>query len=354
MLKRFFKRGIIESQMAWIFILIAGALILIVFYRIGSTQKQISELRIQAEISSKIRSAITSFSTGYETKSEIETVNSLIKNSCDGISVKNSRPIKLNVFSFEELNPKTSKLIVYSVPWSYPFDIDNLILLIEPETKFIIIENSKYSSVIEKIKESFPEKTNIVEVSSFQDALKEETIGKKRIILFQQEPNTNSQVDKGTYIIVINSISGKDINNFGEINFYTSELSSNKKSYEIVQEGTSYYLGFPMLLAAINSNKEIYDCNFNENLKKLYYFLSVLEERTNQIYTKLPSGSECKIPLNNAKGIITNSKSKLSEIIKNIDKNSLSNSDITDFYDLIENLRIANSELVLKTCPEIY
>jgi hypothetical protein len=343
--KKFFKKGIVESQMAWIFILFAGALILIVFYRIASNQKEISELRIQAEISSKIRSAITSFSTGYEAKSEIETANALIKNSCEGISVKNSRPINLNVFSFKQLNPKTSKLLVYSVPWNFPFDIDNLILLIEPETKFVIVKNSKYDNLIQKIKENFPEKTNFIEVQTIEDALKEESTGKKRIVMFEQTPSFQTKTDKETSFVIIQSISGKDINNFGEVTFYNTELKNNV--YSVVSEGTSYYLGFQMLLAAINSDKEIYDCNFKKNMKKFYYFLSILEERTNNIYKNLQSNSDCKSSVGAAKNIVSDTKNKLNDFLKN-------NVGLSDFYDYAEKLKIANNELILKSCPEIY
>ncbi|MEM2121499.1 MAG: hypothetical protein QXU20_02495 [Candidatus Woesearchaeota archaeon] len=340
------KKGIVESQMAWIFILFAGILILTVFYKIAVNQKQVGELRIQAEISSKIRSAITSFSTGYETKSEIKTANAPIKNSCEGISVKNSRPIKINVFSFEELKPKTSNLLVYSVPWSFPFDVDNLVLLIEPETKLIIVKNSKYSTTISRIKESFPEKANIIEVNTFQEALKEEGIGKKRIILFESNENIINQ-NVGKDFSVINIIPIKDIESFGKIDFYEPKLTGN--SYELTPRGSSYYLGFSMLLAGINSDMEIYDCNFKKNLEKLNYFLLILEERTNQIYRNLDPGSECKNSINKANEIVRTLKTKLNQVLKNLNENTL-----IDFYDLVEKLKTANNELILKSCPEIY
>jgi len=339
--KGFFKKGILESQMTWIFILLAGSLILLVFYKVSLNQRQVSELRINAVVYSKLKTAITTFATGAQTKTEIETAGSIFKNTCNGLVVSNSPPIKLNIFSFEELNPKLQKLYVASIPWIFPFNIDNLIFLFEPETVFVIVNND-FPEITSTIEDSLPEGLKIEEESSFVDALNIKHYGKLRIVLIGDlEPQQRISIKEGVSVLVVKPSSNTD---FGELHFY------HYKDYELKDEGVSYYLGFPTLIAAMNSNKEIYDCNFKNLLKKLYYSTLIYEKRAD-IIPKNPLPRACKNALSYAKSKLGETAEKLDTMLSS---DELEKNDLNDLYNLLVDIKNVDYKLVLNSCPEIY
>ena len=83
------KRGAVEIQFNWIFILIIGALILTFFFAIAQKQKQLSERRLGADISSELDLLFTGQGVSSNTISVMNIPNVPIKVSCDDYTLFN-------------------------------------------------------------------------------------------------------------------------------------------------------------------------------------------------------------------------------------------------------------------------
>lgn len=133
------KRGAVEIQFNWIFVLIIGALILTFFFAIAQKQKQLSERRLGADISAELDLLFTGQGVSSNTISVMDIPNIPIQVSCDDYTVFNI-PRRLGntiIFSPEEITGK--KMIGITLPWTVPFKVTNFFYLTTPHVQYIVV-----------------------------------------------------------------------------------------------------------------------------------------------------------------------------------------------------------------------
>ncbi|MBI5065767.1 hypothetical protein HZA97_06020 [Candidatus Woesearchaeota archaeon] len=150
-----------EMQFNWIFILIAGALILSFFVMIAQKQLVISEKKQEISVlkqfddvfSSALRSEETSFT--IDTKAKINFF--CTQNQCSYMINKIQQKYNLPVFAPFTLDG--GPLTLWSKSIKAPFLVTNLLFITNPKIKFIIV--SSPSDPIKKILEqNFPDTIN--------------------------------------------------------------------------------------------------------------------------------------------------------------------------------------------------
>ncbi|PIN68547.1 hypothetical protein COV93_09025, partial [Candidatus Woesearchaeota archaeon CG11_big_fil_rev_8_21_14_0_20_43_8] len=81
------KRGVVDLQFNWIFVLIAGAVILAIFFAVANSLKQSSDDKIDLEVSTDLKSILIGAKVSTDSSNVIPIPSSDITIEADGIKV---------------------------------------------------------------------------------------------------------------------------------------------------------------------------------------------------------------------------------------------------------------------------
>ncbi len=146
-------QGQLELTVNWVYILIAGVVILLFFAGIVVKQKDISKEQLSADVIKTMESLFTAAGVSEKTKNEINVAglgDYVLEFSCqNGVStfgiagqqmrVQNARD---PIFSPKEI--KTTKLITWSLPYVMPYKVIDLLIVSSSNTKYSVIRNNDH------------------------------------------------------------------------------------------------------------------------------------------------------------------------------------------------------------------
>lgn len=265
------KRGVIEIQFNWIFVLVVGAMIIIMFMSFISKQQGIHELSTSIFAANSLGSIFF----GYGNK-DISTVvgipESKIDFNCDSFSINGvSKQLgTLNFFSPSHL--ETNKLNLLSLGLGLPYRVANFIYITSPDVRYIFIGNSDFArKVFEKVRG----KINVDGFTSMQ-AIEDENDAAVRIIFFGQEPEVPEDLRDAENPITSLRVDGDEDN--GTVEFF--DFSDGK----FEPRGKSNYIREASLFGAVFSDDiERYNCVMEKGFNKLRIISQIYKERTNNI-----------------------------------------------------------------------
>jgi|TARA_Y100000031_G_C8231409_1_gene391073 hypothetical protein len=275
-----FKKGAIEIQFNWIFVLIIGAVILIIFSSIILKQKGVSETSKNVLILNNLDAILSGSETSAGTVNMIRMPETEIEFSCKSYSIGElSKQIDvMNVFSPKIL--EDSNLISMTLDFSMPYRIINLIYLTEPQYRYILIgeeDNELKNQIIQML----PDEIFFEEFSDVND-VNYRGEDKTRFVFFDVSvalpPDFFDVPDKDVNALRIDgTLESGNIEFFQkEGNDFTSSGSQNL--------GSSNYLGTKTLLGAIISDdKEIYECSMKDIFEKINIVTDIYKEKTERI-----------------------------------------------------------------------
>ncbi len=323
-------KAVMEIQFTFIFVLIAGAVILAFFFAVVQGQKDVSETKLSGEILTRLDSILKGASVNTGTLTSIEGLpNTEIEFSCKTneepyYQIKDiKRPLPTEVvFAPETLKVKPgTPLMIWSLEWEYPFRTTYLTYITGVYTKYYFMGNTPFLSNLynDENKWSFP--NNVTKELIFNvDKIKDENY--ERIILV----TSTAQIVSDSDIIQV-IISGND----------------NTGTITINGDTTDYY-GREMLLGAIfTADIESFNCNQDKAFKRMQKVVEVLENKTAEL-ERLARTDE--IP-NRCEIYYTNAKSKLTLV------DTLA-SLYSYFYNDGLSLAMINDDLEKASCPTIY
>ncbi len=142
------KKGQMEVTFNWVYILIAGAVILLFFIGIVARQKSISEQRLSGEVVRILESIFTGAGVSEKTKNFIDTsglAEYTLFFDCDSgvgtYGIKDSSARVENsidpIFALREL--QTAQLIVWSMPYKLPYKVVDLLFVSSANTHYVIM-----------------------------------------------------------------------------------------------------------------------------------------------------------------------------------------------------------------------
>ncbi len=151
-LTKFNKSGQIEITFNWVYILIAGAIILLFFIGIVVKQKAVSEERLAIDVVDIMDSIFTGASVSEKTKQTIDTSGladyTLFFDCSEGVSefgIKEQAASEKNaiqpVFAPHEL--QTSRLLLWSLPYYLPYKVIDFLFVTSINTKYFIVGNDQ-------------------------------------------------------------------------------------------------------------------------------------------------------------------------------------------------------------------
>lgn len=145
------KKGQMEVTFNWVYILIAGAVILLFFAGLVARQKVVSEERLSGEIVEVMGSILTGAGVSEKTKNFIDAsglVDYTLYFQClDGVSefgIKD-RPARMQnsidpIFAPSEI--QSSRIVTWSLPYTMPFKVMDFLLIIPSNVKYYITGNN--------------------------------------------------------------------------------------------------------------------------------------------------------------------------------------------------------------------
>lgn len=338
------KSGIVEVQLNWIFVLIAGAVILVVFFSFAQKQRSAARVEIANTIIQDIETIITSAGASKGVAQVIQVPDAPLGFTCSEecacafsvYSVSHDFQEKL-IFAAEEL--EGNELILWSLPWEAPYRVQNLVYLTNKRVPIYFIHNEDDASktLVETIKKELPNslETQILQQERVQ-GIRNQNYDDAVFVFVNMEPTFD--IHQSFTEIKVRAVKITESGERGTASFYTKDI--NERSFE--QQATVSYIGRAARYAAIFANSDdMLTCQLDRLYKKYAYVTKVYQKRTEQ----LPSAA-CEKGYQGADNIF----SAMSVAIDALQEEGT----IEEVSQYIDELAAYNEDLLLQSCPLIY
>ena len=352
------KKAAIDVSFNWIFVLIAGAAILIFFIALVNNQKDKAEINSAITIKTELTSIFVGASSSKDRQLEIDIPNINLKLTCDFATCEtfgdSANPSCYSQYEIGKtgVNQQTPsqimfspnlllgrKLFAWTLPWNVPFYVTNFLYLAGTNSKYIFVDEG---NALEFFNE-FPEKTNkkLISISNLETESDE---GNEifKFIFFETEPSE--------IIIsqdILNAAKSQDISAI-KINPSTKQITFYYLEDEtFILSTTTRYISNAEVYAAIFSQSfDFYQCNMQKAFNRLHAVSSVLERRSQLLFEDNQTRTSCLI-------LYDTSVNGLSDI-KETSKFIVSNQNINTLNNAIHILQTADHSAKEKSCPSIY
>jgi hypothetical protein len=286
------KKAQIQMQFNWVFVLIAGGLILTFFFFMAMKQKDSSTVAISATVKDNVVAIFEGAKVSSGTSTLVKTSDIEIKFNCEasGYSTYEVQGLSTQVPADAIFAPNILSgrdLITWAYSWDVPFKIMNFLFIANPRTRFVIV-GDQLDDLVMFINATFPkeyfvsyyESFDLGEIQNLNDDI-------TKFIFVNQGPTSDNIFDihesfqgRGNKATVLH-VQG----NFesGSVGFY--ENHKLPASFNVRKD--SSYVGAAGLFGAMFSDtKEYFDCNMNKALRRFNYINEIYLERTRnmQIY----------------------------------------------------------------------
>jgi hypothetical protein len=304
-------RKAIEVQFNWIFILIAGAIILAFFLTVYTKYRESKNNEIAFDALTNIRATLTSAQTSTDTAKIIDIPEVPLQFKCfsdtcteegcesflefRGTGIREQTAVDV-VFAPDEI--ESNKLLTWTLAWEEPFKVADFLFLSNPKVRYVLVYNDKISGSKElalRINNSLSDNkfinTIVVNASNADDIRDENDYLVKFVFFFDPASSIvtihPSLVNKGNWDVIF--IYGDE--RFGQVKF--SETVGNLKKPDPTKEYP--YLGAPMLIGAIFSESaDFYKCNIEKAYRRHLMVNLLYMKRTELLYNEFAGDLECE------------------------------------------------------------
>ena len=300
------KKGVIEIQFNWIFILVAGSLILLFFFGIIRWAYTSSAESSSTTISNYIDSLLTGTAVTEKTVNKVTIPFKKLEFTCTGIRVDNSQNQKniRNKIIFAPSRLEKNQMITWSLSWDVPFRITNFLFVSSPLIRYIFIGDEE-DEIFKYLKKSFPEEFN----AEFNPTTIEDLNNFKVRVIYV---NPSSFDISPPYLQDFRKMTAEDVtaleitgSSFEEVldlsffNKYPHDATTDNHKWNPTSGGTSHAFCKASLIAAIFSeNVDDYNCNMEKAFKRAENIANIYKQRSSElhIYYDNPMGVACQIP----------------------------------------------------------
>jgi len=338
------KKGF-ELAFHWIFILIAGGIILAFFFSVANKQKNLSQERLELTLSTEIENIFTGAIISKGTAQKIPVPSQGIEFECtEGcdckFKIKNAQKPFGEKSIFAPKTLQNQDITVWALEFKEPFRATNFLFLTNPEIKYYFVydEEPQSKSLLNTITKNIPPLIEYETITQTQmSSIKEENYENTRFILLNLDPTTLDDSFKRENADAVKITQT-------EITFY------EKDKITLIPVKTLPFLEITSIYAAIFSQNDImYECGMKTAFRKLSQISQLYKERTQELQKKAEeSGKDwCQYQA----GIELLNKE--SQIAKELSK-KLDNSKISTINQKAGELQTLNRYYVQQSCPEIF
>lgn len=330
-----------EIQFNWIFVLVAGAAIILFFTIIAIKQKNVSESSGKAAMLKSIQSIITSASITTDTIKIIDLPNSDIEVGCNRVAVGGilSQYQKLILFAPGLL--KGGKIITQTLAFSVPYRAVNLLYITSDQVRYIIIGDNDIAKEVNRslpssLRKDFYKPGDI-------NKIKNENNYMVRFAVSGLDANSLNDIVKKFEKIPDTDVTAVRISgdlSKGDIEFYQKSKDKFSKA------GESKYIAKSSLAGAVYSDTlESYGCNMQNAFSRLNLVTKIYIERTNKLMAEGGPQTQCT-------QFYSNALNNFNTILSASSNFEASNIDI--IADAAKSLASENKNAQINSCASIY
>jgi len=326
-----------ELQFNWIFVLVAGAAILLFFATVVIKQKSISEASTKTTVLKSIDAIITGASVTIDT-TKIESIPySQIDVECNRVSIGGISRQYQNLILFSPASIRGSKFVWQTDAFGVPYRTTNFLFITSQEVRYIIIGGNSLAKAINK---SMPLSLN-KEFYTALPEIKNSNDYAVRFIVFGDiiafPASLQKMPDSDVTMLKISGDANK-----GELDFY------QKSGNSWMLKGNSFYIGKPSLLAAAYTDAfGVYQCNMQNVFSRMKLVTKIYSEKVNELLKSASSikQSSCGQFYSSALAAIN----KIYSASSNFNKES-----VETITDSAKSLADENRNAQIYSCPLIY
>jgi hypothetical protein len=318
------KIGVVEIQFNWVFALIAGIVIILLFTTVIARHKDASEASTNAMILRNLDAIFSGSESSAGTASSINIPETKIEFGCNAYTIGglSKQLISINVFAPSVL--EGDSITALTLGWDVPYRAANLIYLTNPRIRYVFVGNSDLAGSLFEMVPKEINKDKYESVAYVQDKDDEEV----RLIFFGQVASVPQNIKSAKKLTAL-QVDESALS----LKFYSLEGN------EFVLKGESYYLENPGLLGAVFAdNKEVYNCTMESALKNLNIASKVYQKKAEALKSRKP---DCEYDTTSVTSIASAS-------------GTFTHSGIRQIYDVAKQLETQNKELQRRSCPTIY
>ncbi len=331
----------ITLQLNWIFILIAGGLILAFFFSVATKQKDLSEEKLSLSLVRSVDLVLEMAEASEGTSQVIplpkKGVSLSCTNTCDCFfQTGNARSSFGNNVIFSENILDSPQAVIWSLPWKTPFRVANFLYVSNPETRKILVfeeDNTLAKDIENKLDKLIPDN-----------------------IIFEKKQFGNI-VDDGSRLTRIFLIGDVDIPKAGNFDSKLIKINPPLVSF-FEKQGDEFKLkaGFKIpndmtwiFAALFSADKDMFACGMKSALKRLHNIVDIFYGRAVLLNDKAASlGLVCAYPFDKLK--VLNSTTMNVEVKDDQDLFAT----VTKINSLKGDLLQNNNALIQHSCPELF
>ncbi|MBN1645949.1 hypothetical protein JW868_02830 [Candidatus Woesearchaeota archaeon] len=370
------KRGAISLGFNWIFVIIAGVLVLTTVINIVMKQKDVNDVQNAYKIKTAIGNQVREGLSPTESFKEIHIPESTFSFVCSNSGVSQFRVgddqqgIQDIPFApvFAPRSLKTDELLMWSKPFATPFPMGSVLYITSPDVRYVFFENYdntdewklKGNQVLYQIMNRFPEtaKTSLTPFTPEILSIKPQGYDRNVFIFISFNYNgepidsymTNMEAvlpnvgsswnnrDKRTYVLVLID---RDYNPSSRLEGYvifTHFLSD--RSY-VKFRGENELIG-----AIVSEDAEIFDCTVKKTRRRLNTFARIMKIRSENLKSEGPCSYDYlyTVPIASFGNIAD----------ATADPPTYNPNNPIDIFQEYRRLDIANQDLFRTSCPQLY
>ena len=341
------KRAQVSEQFNWLFAIVAGSIILIFFLFVIGQLKATSDIKLSTKVLQNFDAILAGSSVAPNSLNIIDSSKLLAFDiSCDSdgysdLRILKSRAKSLDLsqkFIYSPFVAEGSRLYLYVVPITNPFNIGNALLLTGDNVIFVEYLTQNSDLQLDEFFKLLPDNISKMRSVAFDKNLKSFD---KIVIISKEDP---VDFDNREAINGVKNLLKKDVT-WIKVKFADKDVqhaSVYTKSEKARKFSDAVELNVPSndfaLFLTFSKNPEFYKCNLRKINIKVKTISRIFLKKVQLLSSNVDS-NDCKLDYAEAEDI-------LNKII--------SSRDIFGISDQIEYLKEINHNLLLKSCPLIY
>ena len=334
-----------EIQFNWIFVLIAGAAILIFFSSVIIKQKGITQSSTNIEMLKQMENIVSGAGVSTDTIVPLDIPNFDIKISCNKISIGSSSSQYQSMILFSPSSIKGSRIITQTLAFNEPYRSANLLFITSAQVKYILIgrgalmEETNRTLPVELDKEAF----DIYDPSKIRNT----NNYKAKLVFF----NVNIPSGIPSSLTKMQDSAVTAIKVTGDIEKGTVDFYKKNGNLFTLSENSAY-LGKSSLIAAIYvENPEMYTCNINNVFSRNSLVTKVYKGKTGNLMARPTTRPDCRQIYSDSLPYLNRIETASSKLAK---AQKIEISDINEISGSSISLTSQNAEARKFTCPRIY
>ncbi len=295
MFKKKGKRGVVEVQFNWIFVMIAGGLILFFFTTIISGQKATSEKKLHTDLVNQFELIFAGQGVATGTKNQIDLPSVPLQFGCSDYAIGEQAKTLGNAVVFSPMVIESKKMLTSTLAWQMPFKVGNFVYLTAPNMKYYFVGFSN-PDVQKAITDAMPLGEDYYQfVDSEQDYqnLQYERNPFVKFVFNYERPDRLPESflsvgDEQVRAVLLEGyvVGPYDFTGSLRLKFFKKNGIVWEEDTEGIQENSFPVLKFETFLGAVFAgNAELFQCNMRRALLRLKYVANVYDQKMKLLFS---------------------------------------------------------------------